>query len=238
MSQITFQQMYFTHRRNRFKMSTEECFLFTRQMWEQHCSLCAGIEMSQSTVDNRKNKAAVTDPCKCLTSQHHLNLFGCQTASAVVVSFQNVWKLTSVWPNVARAPGFTSSCLTFSSQIWRGTTTHQIRWRSHKRTLLTQGVEAKSPANRWDWCCDPRHIARVCVCVCACVRVCVCACVYMRGQGSDQFQSQPRSKKVHLINWKNHRRVSMETSACRLRHVFRSHQNAVEHKSPIFTFCF
>lgn len=37
---------------------------------------------------------------------------------------------------------------------------------------------------------------------------------------SIRFQSKPRSREAHPINWKNHTCVSMETSACRLCHVF------------------
>lgn len=39
-------------------------------------------------------------------------------------------------------------------QIWKGTITHQTRWRSRRKSRQTRGAESESHVNPWDWCCD------------------------------------------------------------------------------------
>lgn len=95
------------------------------------------------------------------------------------------------WPHFNFVPIF------HVHQIWRGTTTHQIRWHSHKKNLRAPGVALKSPANQWGWCCD------------ACEETLTWFIIVIA------------KEQEGAMNWNSY--VSIETGACRLCHVFLSH---------------
>lgn len=119
----------------------------------------------------------------------HVSLLGCHLSVKLFELHKPAWILI-YWPHFNFVPIF------HVHQIWRGTTTHQIRWHSHKKNLPAPGVALKSPANQWGWCCD------------ACEETLTWFIIVIA------------KEQEGAMNWNSY--VSVETSACRLCHVFLS----------------